>query len=187
VEGNDSFTAEYRNMSDTQHTTQASTPGLDRRALWLSVGGGSVTGLLFSWAYIQSSLTGQPLDQGLDGFGDAVEDLIGDLVLPLLISLLARRRPFLWAVLGMAANLLWSVADRVVARNWAGLFSDLRTNALTGAVTLMLISAPISLVRYLLRLRRERTAHALLAQRQAWESGSVQDGIWPPPPNRPPL
>lgn len=158
--------------------------GPDKTALWLSLGGASLTGLIFIapalWAALTHTPERQPLHVTLALF-DLFVGLIGLLVA---VALKARRCSFLWALLATAVHLFWTITDRLVNHNWPGLRSDLVENGLGGMVITSIFAGPTSFVRWQMRLSRERAARAA----RAWQAPQeTQEGIWPPPPTRPPL
>ncbi len=107
------------------------------------------------------------------------------LVLPAVLSGIARRRTFLW---GIIPSLLLLVALGIVAsatHGWKGLSASFWPVLLVLGAAWLVSSGPVSLFRWL-RARAVRRHAALLASYAAMrEAGAeTQEGVWPPPPSR---
>ena len=158
----------------------------DTRAWLVGIIGGAVGGTVTAWA------TYPPLRKRLDALPSPLSaDLISGLaalatmlVLPAVLSGIARRHTFLWGLVPLALFFIavdsedWIESGlRSVAKDW---WISL---ALSGGAWL-LTSGPVSLVRWL-RARAVRRHAALLASYAAQREASAepQEGVWPPPPN----
>lgn len=166
-------------------TTHSQT--LDRPALWLSLLGGSVAGLISVRVALWSALTHQPMDMQARHIGHLIGGNLGNLVIPPLVALLARRRYFLWACLAIGVKLFWTLTDRIVAGNGPGFLRDLIVNGRADLTDLLAVAGTASLIRFLVVRKRERAAAVQEARNQmlAAQYPPHQEGVWPPPPTRP--
>lgn len=171
-------------MAFISSTDVSPAAGPDRRALWLSLGGGTLTGLLFVAPALWAAVTHTREDEALHAARSDLDQILGRVCLPLIVALCARRRAFLWAALAMMVHTFWTVSDRFVTQNWAGLRSDTVQNGGGDLFFLLLLAGPVSFVRWQVRLARDR---AELASRAYSGPAEPEEGVWPPPPTRPPL
>lgn len=162
-------------------------PTLDRSTLWLSLLGGSIAGLIFVRVALWSALTHQPMDQRARIIGHRIGDPLGDILIPVLVALVARRRYFLWACLAVGIKLFWTLTDRIVAGNGPGFLSDLAGNGLDDMGYLLLFAGTASLIRFLVARKQERAVatREAMSQMAAAQYPPHQEGVWPPPPTRP--
>lgn len=161
--------------------------GWDKRAWLIGILGGTICGSFAAWAgytpiaqrlYAVLHLTnGARWVSGIAGF-------LSLLVLPGLLSGIARRRTFFWGILPLILSLVAIDAEdwvengpKIVAQNfWVWLL-------IIGGC-LLVSSGPVSLFRWLRTRaprRREAAFAALEAQREA--ASIPQEGVWPPPPD----
>jgi len=161
--------------------------GWDTRAWLVGIVGGAVGGNVMAWS------TYPPLVRRINAatHSAAVAELISIvtgvvtvLVLPAVLSGIARRRTFLWGLLPLILFLaavdsedwLESGAGSVTKNFWGGLLAI--------GCCLLISSGPISLFRSgraRARRRQEAAAASLVAQREA--ASIPQHGVWPPPPD----
>ncbi len=158
----------------------------DTRAWLLGILGGATGGSLAAWATyapINNWLNRLPVSLSQTMTANIVSFLsllFTILVLPGLLSGLARRWTFCWGLLPLSLVFfdveVWIVKGfkNIVGMAW----SDLGIIA----ICLIVSSGPVSLFRWL-RVRAARRHAALLASyRAARETGGPQEGVWPPPP-----
>ena len=158
-------------------------PEWDTRAWVLGIVGGLVGGSLTGW------FTYPPLVRKLHAAHSAdwvsgIAAVSTVLVLPGLVSGLARRRTFFWGLVPLTLFLLavdvedWieSGAKDVTKNFWLSL-------AVAGGC-LVLSSGPVSLFRWLgVRARRRREAAVAFVQAQREAAAVPREGVWPPPPD----
>ncbi len=161
----------------------------DTRAWLVGILGGGMSGSLAAFAVYP------PILRRLDSFNapfighqaaevaSVVFGLLGLLVLPGLLSGLARRMTFLWGLLPLCL-----VLTSVNLRKWYvngthQLMADWWLNLAVFGGCWVISSGPISLIRWL-RVRAARRHAALLASYQAQRGAASgpQEGVWPPPP-----
>ena len=155
----------------------------DTRAWVLGIVGGLVGGSLTAW------FSYPPLVRKLHASHSAewisgIAAILTVLVLPGLVSGLARRRTFLWGLVPLILVLL-----AVDVENWVESGAkDVTKNfwpllAFAGAC-LILSSGPVSLFRWLLvRAQRRREAAVAFIQAQREAAAIHREGVWPPPPD----
>ena len=149
------------------------------RSRWtrlLVFGGGSLCGLLFDGEALFDALLHRPYHYGTHTAAALFGSLCGDFVLPLAITLIAPRRPLLWAAAALGVGLAWSLLDRVAALNFPGFLHDLQGNGVAALLALIFICAPVSLLRLLF----PRPASGL-PPFQAAPPRTGDPGVWPPP------
>ena len=169
-------------------TSQAQKPnsGWDTRAWLLGLVGGNICAPLYSASLYP------PTQRWLVRIGNAqfinvlgfVSALLGLLILPGLVSGLARRRPFLWGLLPLSCFWTWANVTEAAYWGWNALSDDFWTTTLACLGCLLASSGGVSLLRLRLRRRKEKRLRALAAleaQRQA--AAIPQEGVWPPPPS----
>ena len=159
----------------------------DTRAWLVGILGGTVGGSLASWATypsVQKRLDGLPPPLFGSHTADVLSGITGVLsvlVLPGLVSGLARRFTFLWGLLPLSLALVGTDLE-----DW--IENGIKSVTNTGWESLAIFggcwiisSGPVSLIRWL-RVRAGRRHAALLASYQARRGASAQEGVWPPPP-----
>lgn len=162
----------------------------DTRAWLVGILGGVVGGSLVAWAnyppfqkrlnslYQPSFFGGLTADDT-----DVIAGLLTILVLPGLVSGLARRWTFLWGVLPLS---LFFVS--IELEHWAVFGIKNITQSLWMLLAFLggcwgVSSGSVSLIRWL-RVRAARRHALLLASYQAQRGAALgpQEGVWPPPP-----
>ena len=160
----------------------------DTRAWLVGILGGMIGGSLTAWATypsVQKRLNGLPSPifggHAADVFS-GITGVFSILVLPGLVSGLARRLTFLWGLLPLSLTLASTDLEDWIEN---GIKSVTNTGWESLAVfggCWVLSSGPVSLIRWL-RVRAARRHAALLASYQAQRGASEpQEGVWPPPP-----
>ena len=165
-----------------------STSPPDRPALWLSLMGGSVAGLISVRVALWSALTHQPMDWHSRHIGHLIGMPLGNVFIPVVVALVARRRYFLWAALAVGIKLFWTLTDRIVTGNGPGFLHDLLYNSISDVIDLFLFAGTASLIRFWVIRKGKRAVAAREAMNQmaAAQYAPHQEGVWPPPPTRPP-
>ena len=110
--------------------------------------------------------------------------VISLLVLPGVLSGVARRRTFLWGLLPLTLFLAAVEAEDSVESGVSHLAANFWPTLLLSGIGLIVSSGPVSIFRYrrvLAQRRREAAVAALAAQREA--ASIHQEGVWPPPPD----
>jgi len=162
----------------------------DTRAWLIGILGGSVGGSLTAWSTyppIQKHLNSLP--SSLIGHHSAdlisgVSGLLTLLVLPGLLSGIARRFTFLWGLLPLCLFLVSVDTEDWIENGIKDVTKDWWVSlAITGSC-LLISSGPVSLIRWL-RVRAVHRHQILLASYEAMrETAAVpQEGVWPPPPD----
>lgn len=161
----------------------------DTRAWLIGILGGIASGSLASWATypsVQKQLNSLPPPLFGSHTSDVLSGIIGVLgvlVLPGLVSGVARRLTFLWGLLPLSLALASTDLE-----DW--IENGIKSVAGTGWESLavfggcwVISSGPVSLIRWL-RIRAAQRHAALLAsyQTQREAASGPQEGIWPPPP-----
>ena len=106
--------------------------------------------------------------------------VFGVIILPVMLSLLARRRTFLWGLLPTLLVTAWrDIADILNGQSYRGvLLFNLELLTLLPIFTF----GPVSLIRYLgARSQHGRNVLAMVGSKAA--SATEGGGIWPPPPD----
>ena len=105
------------------------------------------------------------------------------LVLPGLLSGLARRWTFCWGLLPLSLCLVFFDVEAWIVKGFKNIIGTGWIDLGIIAICLIVSSGPVSLFRWL-RVRAARRHAALLAsyQAQRWEASEPQEGVWPPPP-----
>jgi hypothetical protein len=148
------------------------------------VGGGATAGALYP------SFAGR-IDAAAhsSGASDAIGGLaalVSLLVLPGLVSGIARRRTFLWGLVPLALFLVAVTTEKTITNGLSSLGNakDWGMLLLVLGGCLLVSSGPVSLIRYgrvCARRRRDAAIASLVAQREA--ASIPQEGVWPPPPD----
>ena len=152
----------------------------DRYCLWLSLGGGSLAGIIWILPALGTALgsslwaSARPRDF----------HRVGDLLLIVVISYTARvpRRRLLWVFAPATLWLVWSVTDSIVSGNWLVLIFDLHNNTLNVGLDLFFGCLIALVLGHLGRGREEEDAVPDAASAMRFDS---QEGVWPPAPNYP--
>jgi len=114
-----------------------------------------------------------------------VTGLLSILVLPGVVSGIARRRTFLWGLLPLTLFLAADdLKDRFLLHGPRQVAMTLWVSLLVIGICLIISSGPVSLIRYLrvrAQHRREAALASLVAQREA--AMVPQESVWPPPPD----
>lgn len=161
--------------------------GWDTRAWLISVLGGTVGGSVMAWSSyppVVKHINAAVHSSSAAGWVFGVSFFFSLLVLPGVVSGIARRRTFLWGFLPLALGFAavemedWAEngSKHVAQEFWGSLFAF--------TCCLLVSSGPVSLLRYgqaRARRRREAAAAFLVAQREA--ASIPQRGVWPPPPD----
>ena len=160
--------------------------GWDTRAWLVGILGGVVGGSITAWAdyppfarRVNTAVHSAGAADWISG-GAAFLSL---LVLPAVISGIARRWTFLWGVLPFALSLAAIEVEDWV-ENGPGHVKQFWGLLLALCCCLLVSSGPVSLFRSMharTRRRREAAHAALAAQREA--ASIPQEGVWPPPPD----
>lgn len=163
----------------------------DTRAWLIGIPGGTVGGSLTGWSTylpIQKRLNSLP---SFFGIGHHNADVISGasalvtlLVLPGLLSGLARRWTFWWGFLPLCLFLVSVDLDEWYENGIRSLAKDWWVGPAIIVGCWVISSGPVSLIRWL-RVRAVRRHQATLASYAAMrEAASVpQEGVWPPPPD----
>ena len=157
----------------------------DTRAWLLGILGGSFSAACFVMSF--SPQIAARLDAALPGssnwFG-GVAGLITIVLLPALLSGLARRWTFFWGLIPAALLLVAAGSIAQSTHSWKSLSAIFWSCLLFLGVGWLISSGPVSLIRWL-RVRAVRRQEAQMASYQAMrESAAVpQEGVWPPPPD----
>ncbi len=161
--------------------------GWDTRAWLVGILGGAIGGSVMAWA------TYPPLARRINvathspNAADWISGAMGIitvLVLPGLVSGIARRRIFLWGLVPLTLFLLTVEAEDWIENGWKNVAKDWWLSLLAIGCCLLVSSGPVSLFRYRqvrARRRREAAFASLVAQREA--ASIPQEGVWPPPPD----
>ena len=164
----------------------------DTRAWLLGIVGGTVGGSAAAWATyppLQRRLNAPPLPL----FGNHGADVISGtlivlsvLVLPGLVSGLARRLTFLWGLVPLCLFFASAVVEDLIQNGIKSVIKDWWISLAGIGLFWVISSGPVSLIRW----QRARAARRQEAQQAAYqamrEAGSVpQEGVWPPPPKTP--
>jgi len=159
----------------------------DTRAWLVGILGGLVGGSVTAW------VTYPPLERRIDAamhFSSAADWISGVagflslLVVPGIISGIARRRTLLWGLLPLTLFLVAVELEDGVENGVNHLTKNLWVALLVVGIGLFVSSGPVSLFRYSrarTRRKREAALASLVAQREA--ASIAQEGVWPPPPD----
>ena len=161
----------------------------DTRAWLVGIVGGAIGGSLTGWAAyppIKNRLNGLPhplFGSHSADFVSGAASLLTLLVLPGLLSSLARRWTFLWGVLPVSLFLVFVELEDWIENGIKNVTYEWWIGVIVIGACWVISSGPVSLTRWM-RIRAARRHAALLASYQAIrESSSVpQEGVWPPPP-----
>jgi len=161
--------------------------GWDTRAWLVGILGGTVGGGVVAWANTSPSWKHISMVTHVPYAPDwimGVTAFLTALVLPGIVSGVARRRTFLWGLLPL---ILFLTVIELVSRLVNGptqTAKDYWSILLVIGGCLLVSSGPVSLFRYRrarARRRREAAVASLVAQRGA--ASVPQEGVWPPPPD----
>jgi len=162
----------------------------DTRAWLLGIIGGTVGGSLAAWSVYpasQNQIDALPRF-ALPGYTDgetisAFLNIIALLILPGLLSGVARRRTFLWGLLPLTLFLSARDVEDWAENNFHIVWNHSLFSLMMFGICWVGSSGPVSLIRWL-RVRAMRRHAALLASYQATRRAAsvLQEGVWPPPP-----
>ena len=165
----------------------------DKRSWLLSLGGGSLCGLICavcSYPPTEFVLNGAvPYSYHGWQFADSMDRVfgaVGLLLLPLFLCVTTPRRYFLYAFIAFVLTCLWMLAEVVLWHKHDGLARYRQALLMSGAQLLtqfLMVCGPVSLYRWTQRRKRER----LLALQQAMQDAAdavPTEGVWPAPPRR---
>jgi hypothetical protein len=148
--------------------------------------GGAVSGNTTAWAYYT------PFARRINGLFhhaaaewiSGIAGFLGLLVLPGLVSGIARRRPFLWGLLPLLLFLVAIDLEDGVENGPRSVAKEIWVSLAVLGGAWLISSGPVSLFRWLrvrARHRQEAAQAALQAQRAA--ASVPQERVWPPPPD----
>ena len=155
----------------------------DTRAWVLGIVGGLVGGSLTGW------FSYPPLVRKLHAAhsaewisGSAI--VLTALVLPGLVSGLARRRTFLWGLVPLTLFLFAVDIEDWIESGVKNVAKDFWVSLAIVGGCLVISSGPVSLFRWL-RARSQRRREAIVAFVQAQREAAAvpREGVWPPPPD----
>lgn len=161
----------------------------DMRAWLIGILGGAVGGSLTAWA------TYAPVHNWLNRFPFSLFHIqaativsqfslfLTLLVLPGLLSGLARRWTFFWGLLPLSLFTMFFYIEDWIVKGLQSIMGTALSDLSVIAICLLVSSGPVSLIRWL-RVRAARRHAALLASYQAQRgtASRPQEGVWPPPP-----
>ena len=165
-------------------------PTWDTRAWLVGIASGAVGGNLAAWttyAPIQRRLNAlpSPLFNGrhTTGMISGLAIVLCVLILPGLMSGLARRWTFFWGLVPLSLFLVSVDLEEWVENGIKSATKDWSISLAIIGGCLVISSGPVSLIRWL-RVRAARHHAALLAsyQVQRGAASEPQEGVWPPPP-----
>lgn len=163
--------------------------GWDTRAWVLGIVGGLVLGSMTGWfnypPLVQKMhALGLPLNTNWSNGVNGIGVTVGVLILPGVVSGLARRRTFFW---GLVPLVLFLFANDVEDWFEGGIKAVTKDFWLSIAIIggcLFVSSGPVSLFRWLrVRARRRREAAVAFVQAQQMAAAIPSEGVWPPPPD----
>jgi len=153
--------------------------GWDTRAWLVGILGGMVGGSVTAWVNYPpfAGKINAVMHHAVAAWISGAAAFLSLLVLPAMISGIARRRTFLWGLLPLTLFLTAVEAEDGVESGAGHLAANFWPALLLIGISLLVSSGPVSLFRY----RREEAIAALAAQREA--ASIHQEGVWPPPPD----
>lgn len=163
----------------------------DTRAWLLGILGGSVGGSLTAWftySPISRRLNALPGSSWVSHHGaDVISGAAGMvtlLVLPGLLSGLARRWTFFWGILPLCLFLVSVEMEDWIENGIKNVTKDWWVSLAVIGGCWVVSSGPVSLIRWL-RVRAVRRHQAVLASYAAMReaASAPQEGVWPPPPD----
>ena len=159
----------------------------DTRAWLVGMLGGIVGGCMTAWG------TYPPLERRINAtthspsaseWVSGVAGFLSLLILPGVVSGIARRRTFLWGLVPLALVIAALDLEDWVEKGAAHTASWFWPSLLIAVISLVLSSGPVSLFRWLrarARHRQEKAQAFVQAQREA--ASVPREGVWPPPPD----
>ena len=165
----------------------------DTRAWLLGILGGTAGGSLTAWfTYppIQKRFNHLPgsswVGHHFAGIISGAAGIVTLLVLPGLLSGLARRWTFVWGVLPLCLFLVSVEVEDWIENGLHNVTKDWWISLAIIGGCWVISSGPVSLIRWL-RVRAVRRHQALLASYAAMReaASTPQEGVWPPPPSIP--
>ncbi len=164
----------------------------DTRAWLIGIVGGAVIGSLAAWSVYPASQNKidalprfAPPGYTNGGITSVTLNIIMALVLPGLLSGIARRRTFLWGLVPLTLSLAARDVEDWAENSFHIVWNHSLFFLIMFGICWVVSSGPVSLIRWLrvLAIRRHAARLALiLAQQQA--ASVPQEGVWPPPPER---
>ena len=113
-----------------------------------------------------------------------VATLVSNFVLPALMSAISLRRYLLWGLLPPIMLGLSAIGIHLVQHDFLTVRRDFIIIPAYILLSVLFISGPVSLVRFLMaRSRRRRAAAQVDFQLQREAASLPQQGVWPPPPD----
>ncbi len=161
----------------------------DTRAWLLGILGGTIGGSMtgrITYPPIQKRVNHLPGPFGHHN-ADVISGVFGIftiLILPGLLSGLARRRTFWWGLLPLGSFLIFVDLEDWYENGFSSITKDWWISLAVVGGCLLISSGPVSLIRWL-RVRAAHRQEALLASYQAMREAAAvpQEGVWPPPPS----
>ena len=160
--------------------------GWDTRAWLVGILGGIAGGSVTAWVNYPpfAGKINAAMHHAVADWTSGAAAFLSLLVLPAMISGIARRRTFLWGLLPLTLFLAAVEAEDGVESGAGHLAANFWPALLLIGISLLVSSGPVSLFRYRhvrAQRRREAAIAALAAQREA--ASIHQEGVWPPPPD----
>lgn len=161
--------------------------GWDTHAWLVGILGGVIGGSVMAWATyppLVRRINAATHSPSAAGWISGVMGVVSVLVLPGLVSGIARRRTFLWGLVPLTLFLLMVEAEDWIENGPQSVVKDFWASVLVIGGCLLISSGPVSLFRYGRARARRRHAAAvasLMAQREA--ASIPREGVWPPPPD----
>lgn len=162
-------------------------PGWDTRAWLVGILGGIAGGSVTAWASYPPLVKRINAAMHHTGAADWISGTAGVLsllVLPGVLSGMARRKTFLWGLLPLTLFLAAAEVEDTLENGISHLTTNLWPYLLVVGISLILSSGPVSLFRYKrasAQRKHAAVAASLSAQREA--ASVPQEGVWPPPPD----
>lgn len=162
----------------------------DTRAWLVGILGGAISGSLAAWSVYPASQNKMdalphfaPPGYTNGGITSVSLNIIVALVLPGLVSGLARRLTFLWGLVPLTLSLAARDVEDWAENNFHVVWNHSLFSLIMFGLCWVVSSGPVSLIRWL-RVRAARRHAALLASYQAQHgmASGPQEGVWPPPP-----
>ena len=163
----------------------------DTRAWLTGIVGGAIGGGLMAWSIYPSTQDWLNTLPHFAVFGSSngqttstILGIIAAIILPGVLSGIARRRTFVWGLLPIMLFLAARDIEDKIETGSHIVLGNLWFSLLMITICLVSSSGPVSLIRWL-RVRAARQRQAAQASFVAMrEAASVpQEGVWPPPPD----
>lgn len=156
---------------------------MDKRAFVVGVLGGLLFSNVLAWTYYGPWWTVLQKSYGTRWPSDflLICGVLGCLVMPGLVSALARNHPFAWGVLPLVVFWLSFAAVHTVELGQASITQVIPQIVEVSGACLLLSSGSVTLIRLVSEKRRQATEEkAYWKQRTA--GSDPQAEVWPPPP-----